>query len=119
MKKRSALLVEPRFRVSCGSRFVFGPGKAALLDHIKQTGSIAEAAKAMAMSYMRAWMLVKNMNSSLAQPLVETVRGGRSRGGAKLTKTGIAVLQAYRDIETKSKAATRAAQDKLAAVLSS
>jgi molybdate transport system regulatory protein len=117
MKKRPEMVIEPRFRIACGRRLAFGPGKAALLEHIKKTGSIAEAAKAMDMSYMRAWMLVKNMNRGFTQPLIETVRGGRQRGGAKLTKTGERVLQLYREIETRSTRVTRSARRKLARLL--
>lgn len=39
-----------------------GPGKADLLDAIAAQGSISAAAKAMGMSYRRAWMLVDTMN---------------------------------------------------------
>jgi len=119
MKKHPKLVFEPRFRIRCGGQLVFGPGKANLLEHIQKTGSIVDAAKAMNMSYMRAWTLVKNMNDSQNKSLVETTRGGRLRGGAKLTKTGLAVLQAYRKIETQSMTATRLAQIKIADMLSS
>jgi molybdate transport system regulatory protein len=117
MKKPPHPLMEARFRLTDGRRFAFGPGQAALLDHLKQAGSIADAAKGMGMSYMRAWMLVKNMNRGFINPLVETVRGGRARGGAKLTATGGRVLQLYREIEAQSLQATRANQRKLARLL--
>lgn len=117
MKKQPKLVFEPRFRIRCGSRLLFGPGKAALLEHIQKTGSIVDAAKAMNMSYMRAWTLVKNMNSGQNEPLVETTRGGRLRGGAKLTKLGIVVLESYREVEAQSLMATRLAQTKLISVL--
>jgi len=112
-------MVEPRFRISVGRRFDLGPGKVALLEQIKKTGSIAEAAKAMEMSYMRAWMLVKSMNGNVANPLIMTVRGGRKHGGAKLTETGCLVLKLYRQMEGQSLVATRPIQLKLARVLNS
>jgi molybdate transport system regulatory protein len=117
VKKQPKLVIEPRFRITCGRQFAFGPGKATLMEHIEKTGSIAEAAKAMNMSYMRAWKLVKNLNSGGALPLVETARGGRQRGGAKLTKTGGLVLQLYREIENQSMTATLSAQQTLAHLL--
>jgi molybdate transport system regulatory protein len=119
MRKPTKLVVEPRFRILYGHRFAFGPGKAGLLEHIEKAGSIAEAAKALGMSYMRAWKLVKSLNSGRAIPLVETVRGGRQRGGAKLTPAGRQVLQLYREIESQSVAATQVAQQKLARLLQS
>jgi Bacterial regulatory helix-turn-helix protein, lysR family len=35
-----------------------GPGKAALLESIRDTGSISAAAREMGMSYKRAWLLL-------------------------------------------------------------
>jgi molybdate transport system regulatory protein len=119
MKRPPKFTIEPRFRINCGRRFAFGPGKAALLENIRKTGSIAEAAKMMDMSYMRAWMLVKSMNSGLPLPLVETVRGGRQRGGAKLTKPGGRILRLYREIEAKSMAATHSTLRKFTRLLPS
>jgi molybdate transport system regulatory protein len=39
-----------------------GPGKAALLESIRSTGSIAAAARAMEMDYKRAWLLIDSLN---------------------------------------------------------
>jgi molybdate transport system regulatory protein len=114
MKNSRSVVLEPRFRLTCGRHSTFGPGKAALLAQIEQHGSIAQAARAMDMSYMRAWTLVKSMNGSFAAPLVELIRGGRQRGGATLTPAGRRVLQLYREIEVRSLRATRASGAKLA-----
>ena len=78
----------------------FGPGKADLLDLIGQQGSIsAAAARAMGMSYRRAWLLVDEMNQTFRNPLVESVRGGPQGGGARLTEDGKAALRYFRKIE--------------------
>ncbi|HTB62617.1 MAG TPA: LysR family transcriptional regulator [Opitutales bacterium] len=119
MKKMPKLEIEPRFRVSFGRNFSFGPGKAELLEHIQKTGSITDAAKAMGMSYMRAWMLIKSINRAQPSPLVQTTRGGRTRGGAKLSAEGIALLHYYRQLENRSLSATRPAQKRLQKLLSS
>lgn len=76
--------------------FVFGPGKADLLEAISAQGSISAAGRAMGMSYKRAWSLVEEMNAAFADPLVESVRGGAHGGGAQLTAAGEAVLAEYR-----------------------
>jgi molybdate transport system regulatory protein len=73
-----------------------GPGKADLLDAIATTGSISAAARAMRMSYRRAWLLVRTMNTCFAKPLVEAAKGGAEGGGARLTATGRRVLSRYR-----------------------
>ncbi|MCW1917731.1 LysR family transcriptional regulator [Rhodobacter sp. KR11] len=74
----------------------FGPGKAALLRHIAEQGSISAAGRAMGMSYKRAWDLVEEMNALFAAPLVATARGGAAKGGATVTPAGQEVLTHYR-----------------------
>jgi len=69
------------FRIYLGDEIALGPGKADLLHHISETGSISEAARRMDMSYNRAWLLVRTMNRSFKEPLVLASRGGDSRGG--------------------------------------
>jgi molybdate transport system regulatory protein len=105
--------IDPRLRINCGRRLAFGAGKAELLGHIERTGSISEAARAMGMSYMRAWTLVKSLDRGFAEPLVNKSRGGRTRGGATLTKTGRRVLSLYREMEAASQAAIHATGKKL------
>ena len=73
----------------------FGPGKAWLLAAIKETGSIASAAKTLEMSYPRALKLVDEMNTQFRHPLIEKFQGGSKRGGSCLTSTGEIVLQRY------------------------
>ena len=88
-----------RIRVLHGSEIALGPGKVDLLAHIRDTGSIREAASEMGMSYMRAWTLVQTMNRLFKKPLVVAARGGAKQGGAVLTDTGKRALQLYADIE--------------------
>ncbi len=84
---------------------MIGPGKAALLDGIAATGSIAAAGRQMQMSYKRAWMLVEEMNAAFALPLVASARGGQGGGGARLTEAGAEVLRLYREVVARSEAA--------------
>ncbi|ODT16819.1 MAG: ModE family transcriptional regulator [Kaistia sp. SCN 65-12] len=77
----------------------FGPGKANLLEGIKNTGSIAAAGRSMGMSYKRAWYLVDAMNSHFSLPLVVSVKGGTTGGGATLTSLGEEILSAYRTMQ--------------------
>jgi len=99
--------LQARFRIIRGSEIAFGPGKADLLERIAETGSIAQAAKRLEMSYMRAWSLVETMNASFREPLVEKVRGGQQRGGARLTAAGKRVLELYRQLGARSRDAVR------------
>jgi molybdate transport system regulatory protein len=85
-------------RLVFGDDIAIGPGKADLLELIRDSGSIAAAGRSMGMSYKRAWLLVATMNNCFKEPLVVASRGGRERGGAELTDTGEAVLSAYRRV---------------------
>ena len=82
-----------------GKKIAIGPGKMELLELVAETGSIAKAAQRMEMSYMRAWSLIQTMNTCFQKPVIEAVRGGHARGGAKLTDTGQRVLKLYRQME--------------------
>lgn len=77
----------------------FGPGKAELLEGIRETGSIAAAGRRMGMSYKRAWYLVDAMNGHFAVPLVASAKGGTTGGGASLTPLGEQVLASYRAMQ--------------------
>jgi molybdate transport system regulatory protein len=75
-----------------------GHGRVVLLERIREHGSLAQAARSMEMSYKHAWDLLDSMNRQAGCKLVETSRGGKSGGGAKLTVTGeraIAVFWQY------------------------
>lgn len=93
-----------RLRVVLAPDVAIGPGKADLLEGIRDTGSIAAAGRRMGMSYKRAWLLVETLNASFAAPLVETSRGGSARGGATLTAAGAAILALYRRMEARTAA---------------
>ena len=97
-----------RLRLLFGDTML-GPGKAELLQRIRETGSISAAGRGMGMSYKRAWSLVETMNAAFAEPLVTSARGGPGGGGARLTATGTEVLARYRAMEVS--AADAAAQD--------
>lgn len=84
---------------------MIGPGKAELLERIRETGSIAAAGRGMQMSYKRAWMLVEELNAAFAEPLVSSARGGAGGGGARLTETGAEVLRLYRAAVTQAESA--------------
>lgn len=92
-------LLRPSLRLVLGAISTLGPGKAELLEHIRDTGSISAAGRQMNMSYKRAWMLVETMNADFREVLVESTRGGAKGGGARLTDTGMAVLAHYRGLE--------------------
>lgn len=113
IEKRSSL----RVRILIGSATALGPGKVDLLEAIASTGSISAAARAMGMSYRRAWLLVDTMNHCFKSDLVETVVGGSGGGGARVTQLGHELLGRYREMEEKATASIRTEIDALAQYL--
>ena len=102
-----------RLRVMCGNDIALGPGKVDLLRHIQSSGSILAAARAMNMSYMRAWKLLKTMEACFKKPLIKKSRGGIGGGNAHLTPEGLRALDLYDKMENQSLNATAHTWDTL------
>ena len=83
-------------RIDLASGDRIGPGKIALLEAIRSTGSISAAARSIGMSYRRAWLLVEEINQSLREPAVTAETGGVRGGGAVVTPVGERVVGLYR-----------------------
>jgi len=81
-----------------------GPGKAELIARIAETGSISAAARAMRMSYRRAWQLVEALNQDFRGPVVTTAIGGTRGGGARVTPFGQRLVRQFRAMEGKASA---------------
>lgn len=85
-----------------------GPGKAELIERIACSGSISAAARAMGMSYRRAWQLVEALNAAYKKPVVVTAVGGERGGGARVTPHGRRLAASFRAMEHKASAAIAA-----------
>ncbi len=103
-----------RIRLNHQGKVILGPGKVALLLEIERLGSISAAAKAMKMSYRRAWELVDVMNQHFDQPVVSRIVGGVSGGGAEVTDFGKQLIQGYQQLCQR---AEQAAQEELFTLL--
>jgi molybdate transport system regulatory protein len=97
--------VSIRIDLESGGRI--GPGKIALLEAIRKTGSITAAAQSMQMSYRRAWLLVDELNKLLSEPVVTTAVGGVMGGGTIVTPVGEKTIALYHSIEAHTRAAAR------------
>ena len=102
------MLIDLKIRLLREGDIAMGPGKAALLEAIRSTGSISAAARSMNMSYRRAWMLVEVMNRHFKEPLVRSAVGGREGGGASVTEAGLDILTQFRAMEGAAQAASQA-----------
>lgn len=83
-------------------------GKAELMELIRETGSIRQAAQRMDMSYRRGWLLTDELNRMFHSPVIETKHGGKSGGGAGLTDFGETLLKRFRDMEKRTAKALKA-----------
>lgn len=92
-----------------------GPGKVELLEHIARERSIAAAARAMDMSYKRAWELVDTMNHMFREPVVTTQPGRNTAGATEVTPFGQRVVALYRAAERQARDAAERTVSELAA----
>ncbi|EJC68666.1 winged helix-turn-helix domain-containing protein [Rhizobium sp. 1AS11] len=104
MTDSAAKTLVPVLRISFPEEDRLGHGKMELLEHIRQTGSISAAGRAMDMSYRRAWLLVSEMNRMFNEQVVESQRGGQKGGGAALTPFGEELLGRFRRMERTMRA---------------
>lgn len=101
-KKAGGTKIHPRIRITHEEVIVLCPGKIELLEKVVEARSLNQAAKEMGMSYMKAWLLVKVMNTSYKEPLLKMERGGRKGGGAELTDLGKLILRLYQEMHQAS-----------------
>jgi molybdate transport system regulatory protein len=94
-----------RIELETGGRI--GPGRIALLEAIRKTGSLTAAARSIQMSYRRAWRHVDELNKLLAEPVVTTSTGDAMRGGTVLTPVGEKIVVLYHSVEARTRAAGR------------
>lgn len=88
-----------RFRIDFTDAVNLGPGKIALLEAIKSTGSISDAARALGMSYRRAWMLINSIKQGFSEAVIVSATGGKGGGGAEVTGFGDELIAQYRKLE--------------------
>jgi molybdate transport system regulatory protein len=97
-----------RFRVDLGTALAIGPGKISLLEKIGQTGSLSEAARALGMSYRRAWQLLASLNEGSRAPVTDARKGGVHGGGSQLTSFGRQMIRIYRAFDAQMQRRARA-----------
>jgi molybdate transport system regulatory protein len=78
-----------------------GYGRIALLERIREYGSITKAAKALEMPYRKAWILIDSMNRQVPRPFVVTSAGGRKGGGTRVTAEGEKAIAVFWEIHDK------------------
>jgi len=111
--------VSPRLflRIELGGDDRIGPGKIALLEAIEREQSISAAARAMGMSYRRAWLLIDTMNRMFREPVVRAHPGRATGRSAEVTPSGARLCAAYRAAEMRTQKASKALVDEIVAAL--
>lgn len=82
-------------------RLVMSDYRVRLLELIAQSGSLAQAAEQMGLSYRRAWGKVKEIEANLGMALVQSEVGGAGGGHTTLTPDGHALVAAYRAFQER------------------
>jgi len=94
-KRRRPLEVKTKVWFEAGGRFVLGEGGIALLEGIREQGSIQGAARRLGWSYRHTWGYIRNMEESAGVRFIDRTRGGRAGGGARLTPEAREFLRRY------------------------
>ncbi len=92
MEVRSKLWIE------VDGRAVLSDHRAAILEGIERTGSLAKAAEELKVPYRTAWQRLKESEEILGLRLVQTQSGGADGGGSALTPLARDLLSRYREL---------------------
>jgi molybdate transport system regulatory protein len=90
--------VEPRAKlwIEQDGRLVLSDYRVRLLELVDETGSLAEAAARMHLSYRRAWGKLREIEGNLGLRLVDSSAGGAGGGGSRLSADGRRLVELYR-----------------------
>ena len=88
-----------RFRIDFAKNSHVGPGKIDLLEAIRESGSLSQAARDLGMSYRYAGLLVRSLNGAFRKPVTVSTMGGKNGGGVLLTTFGETLVKSYRALE--------------------
>ena len=98
-RRPAAIALDGTLSLRQGVQTLGGADRVALLEAIRDSGSMTRAAKAVGISYKTAWDRVQDMNNVSAQPLVERSAGGAGGGGTTLTPYAVQLIAAFRRLE--------------------
>jgi molybdate transport system regulatory protein len=87
---------------SDGEKFM-GIGVLWLMEGIERQGSLRASAASMAISYSKAYAMVRNLEHQVGFPVVERKKGGAAHDGATLTPFGRDFLSLYRTFQQEAK----------------
>jgi molybdate transport system regulatory protein len=83
--------------VDADNNIIIGEGRAKILEHIDQTGSMNQTAKMMKMSYKAVWSKIKATEKHMKACIVHTDR----KEGSRLSQDGRQLLKKYKQLKTQ------------------
>jgi len=98
LTKKPIYRIKSRIWITTDDGTFLGDGRITLLKEIGEHGSISKAAKAMKMSYKKAWELVNSMNNQSKEILVHPKTGGKNGGGSELSEAGKRAIKLFNEI---------------------
>lgn len=103
-KKTPGIALHGRISIKVNGETLFGKGRIELLEKIKETGSLRQAAKQMGMSYRKAWFAVDTINKLTENTFVILQRGGKEGGVATISKEAEKAIAYYKSASEKLEA---------------
>jgi molybdate transport system regulatory protein len=97
----TAFKLNGRIWIETSAGKLLGHGRVELMERIKASGSIRQAALQMKMSYKQAWDIINYMNVHFTSPVVISHRGGKGGGNAVVTEYGLKVISQYHLLQNK------------------
>ncbi|MFD2565947.1 winged helix-turn-helix domain-containing protein [Pseudotenacibaculum haliotis] len=87
--------IKSRIWIEIDGKIFLGEGRIKLLKAIQNTGSLSKAARALDMSYKKAWNLIDSVNKASEQAVVIKNTGGKGGGGAEVTSYGCDLIDSF------------------------
>ena len=105
--------MQPRIKLwlERDGRIVMSDYRLRLLVLVEETGSLADAAERMGLSYRRAWGKIKELERNLGLSLVQSAAGGPGGGHSEITAEGRELLQRYAEFQRRAEEAVQQAYD--------
>ena len=90
--------IKSRIWIETNNHVLLGEGRVQLLKAIDEVKSLSKAAKALGLSYKKAWNLLDSINKSAKKAVTTNSIGGKGGGGTELTEYGKSLLRVFCEI---------------------
>jgi molybdate transport system regulatory protein len=102
-KKSRRPRIEPRLKVwlELDGQYVFGHGLSEILQAVQAAGSMKQAAEQLGKSYRHVWARIKEAQTALGTPLVETRVGGSGSQRSVLTTDAEQLLAHFEALRSR------------------